>query len=91
MHPLSSTFPFFCFSLGFYHCHFTIAFCIDTISYALTSALVYTLYLSLTHYFASRWGFTIAIWPFDFWVLDQASPGVSSVYESASIQKARPG
>ena len=66
MHPLPSAEPFFCFSLGFYHCHFTIALCIDTVSYALPSALGYTLYLSLTHYFGFRWGFTIAIWPLDF-------------------------
>ena len=66
MHPLPATEPFFCFSLGFYHCHFTIALCIDTVSYAFPSALGYTLYLSLTYYFAFRWGFTIAIWPLDF-------------------------
>ena len=61
LHPIPSTQPFFCFSLGFHHCHFTFAFCIDTVSYALTSALMYTLYFPLSHYFASRWGFTIAM------------------------------
>ena len=35
IHPLLSTDPLFCFSLGFHHCHFTIAICRYTPSYAL--------------------------------------------------------
>ena len=35
----------FCFSLGFYHCHFTVAICLCAVSYALTTIHSHTILL----------------------------------------------
>ena len=44
--------------LSFFHWHLHIF-----ISYTVSHTVIYTLYFPLTHYFASRWGFTIVILP----------------------------